>query len=104
MEERWNYVKSSEDDWCQQWRYTIIRAVESKTQGCINVRWVEESGERERAIEEEQQRGIEGAASGLLRGVSGVLREEGRRRGWEGTADNRLSHGPCSGVLLFMNC
>lgn len=81
--ESWLYVKESEEEWSQRWKYTVTKAAETRWQGTLNRPWVqEEEGQRSRT--EEPQSGFVGAAVGLFRGISGVLNEAERSRGWGG--------------------
>lgn len=81
--ESWVYVEESEEEWCQRWKYTVTKAVETKWRGGLERPWVQEV-EGERARTEEPLGGFVGAAVGLFRGISGALSEVERSRGWGG--------------------
>lgn len=81
--EPWAYVKESEEEWCQRWKYTVTKAAETKWQGVLERTWVQEA-EGQRSRTEEPQGGFVGATVGLFRGISGVLSEADRSRGWGG--------------------
>lgn len=79
-------------DWVDAWRMPIIAAAEGRKQQTLTsadrlaARAVGErisQRARERTIDEEQG-GFLGAASGLIRGVSDVLRDAEMARGWGG--------------------
>ena len=79
-------------DWFESWKMAIVRGVESRTQQILTfadldaaqavAERVDERG-RERSYDDNQGDFI-GAATGLIRGVSDVLRDAEMARGWGG--------------------
>jgi len=80
---QWKYVKQSEEHWCRRWKYTVVKAAETRWQGALEREWIQEP-ERHITTQELPQTGFVAAAVGLVRGISGVLTEEQRRNGWGG--------------------
>lgn len=83
----------SETSWVEDWRAAIVRAAEENRRGMLhisdkNAAKAAEQRNAERAWETRQrfptasQSGFIGAATGLLRGASDVLRDSQLARGW----------------------
>ena len=87
----------SEMSWVEEWRGAIMRAAEDKTRGILhvsdkNAAQAAEQRNAERAWDPRQRfaiashDGFIGAAAGLLRGASDVLKDSRLARGWGGNA------------------
>ena len=89
---RSNRTAVTAPEWLESWKRAIVRAAESRTQQILTVAdrnaaqtVVERVNERGRErSSDDTQGGFIGAATGVIRGVSDVLRDAEMARGWGG--------------------
>lgn len=85
----------SEMAWLEDWRRAIMRAAEDRRRGMLHIvdknaaqaaeqRNIERAWETQQRLITSSQSGIIGAAAGLMRGASDVLRDSRLAQGWGG--------------------